>query len=128
MEDAKGEKDPIDIPRLGKRLKMQLCALFPDYKPSFYIHVFADHSADYLRYFEKISKQVGFTVTLKMLAQDAVEAAHRYSFSFSFQKRTKSHMNHVLESPTGLSTTVFLGNQNRESSSRSRRKSSTCCW
>jgi len=85
LEDAKGtKKDAHKIPAFGKRLKMLLCLKFPDYKPSFYVHVFADHSADYLKELNRISGLVGFQVTLKMLSQDAVEAGHKFVISFFF--------------------------------------------
>lgn len=77
LEDTTGEKDASNIPALGKRLKMLLCLKYPLYKPSFYIHVFADHSKAYLKELDLISEKVGFKVTLKMLAQDGVENAHK---------------------------------------------------
>jgi len=58
------------IPQLGKRLKLRLCLFAPDYVPNFYIHVLADHSAEYLGYLKDLSLKAGFPVTLKMMAQD----------------------------------------------------------
>jgi len=43
------------IPQLGKRLKLRLCLFAPDYVPNFYIHVLADHSAEYLGYLKDLS-------------------------------------------------------------------------
>ena len=85
LEDVKGVKLGADeIPKLGKRLKVRLCTTFPLHKPSFYVHVISDHSHQYLEELKRISQKVGFPVTLKMLAQDAVEAAHRFDFFFFF--------------------------------------------
>jgi hypothetical protein len=114
LEDDKGEKEnEEDIPRLGKRLKMQLCTLFPDYKPSFYVHVFADHAAAYLKELAIISQKVGFKVTLKMFAQDAVEAAHRY-LVLSEEIRSRKIINlgdMKIEKPTAFNTTATSGHQ-----------------
>ena len=56
---------------------MRLAIRFPDYIPNFYLHVLSDHSAEYIENLENLSKLAGFPVTLKMLAQDAVEAGHK---------------------------------------------------
>jgi len=56
---------------------MRLALRFPDYTPNFYIHVLSDHSTEYIKNLETLSTLAGFPVTLKMLAQDAVEAGHK---------------------------------------------------
>jgi len=45
--------------------------------PNFYFHVLATHGRDYLNFLKKVSKEVGFQVTTKLLAQDAVEGGHK---------------------------------------------------
>jgi len=75
--DEEKKKKTAVIPLLGKRLKMRLAIRFPDYIPNFYLHVLSDHSAEYIENLENLSKLAGFPVTLKMLAQDAVEAGHK---------------------------------------------------
>jgi len=98
LEDTKGDKDEgVEehmtaqrvLPALGKRLKMRLCAAFPDVKPSLYQHLFADHIGDYLDELERLSGVVGFRLTLKMLSQDAVEAGHKSVFSSSSSPERK---------------------------------------
>lgn len=75
--DEEKKKKTEQIPLLGKRLKLLLCLFDPDYTPNFYLHVLSDHSEEYLKHIQELSRLAGFPVTLKMLSQDAVEAGHR---------------------------------------------------
>jgi len=77
LSDSTGVKDSQKIPRLAKRLIHLACLAWPSFQPNFYVHTLAFHLREYLEYLRSLSDQVGFKVTTKMLAQDAVEAGHK---------------------------------------------------
>jgi len=62
---------------LSKRLMMRRVLALELKGKSHYFHLYYYHLQEYFDFLAEVSTRVGFSLTLKMLAQDGVESQHK---------------------------------------------------